>query len=134
MTAPVFGQVSVITLAMVSYDQSPARTTLVARNDSEADLLSAVTSGLQYRIAGLQLDRQRYIGFSSNLFIKQITFSPRDWSQLVYKKSNQEGRPWIWTHVDAGYGQFYQLESNLGIKPGELEQPSSAYLRASFSF
>ena len=49
----VFGQESVMTLVMVSYDQSPA-----ARNNSEANLFcyDASAPRLQYQMAALKLD------------------------------------------------------------------------------
>jgi hypothetical protein len=39
-----------------------------------------------------------------------------------------------WMDVAAGYGRVCQLESGLAKSTAELEQPSRAYLKASFSF
>lgn len=133
---PVFGQISVISLAMVSYDQSPARTTAAARNDSAASPLAYTSAPrLQYLMTDLSLSRTNpSVLLSDFSFEKQDGANPRDWSRFVYKTSNAAGRTGSWVHVEAGYGQFCQYESSLGKNGAELEQPSCAYLRASFSF
>jgi hypothetical protein len=133
---PAFGQESVMTLAMVSYDQSPVRTAAVARHGSATNSPGYTSAPcLAYRITGLNFDSRNALGLSSAFrFNKQDNFSPRDWSRIVYRKSNADGQTWVWTHVEAGYGQFCRFESSLGEKALEMEQPSCAYLRASFSF
>ncbi len=135
---PVFGQVSVITLAMVSYDQSLARPAAIAYNDAVANpLVSASVPRLQYQIAGLNLDHQNAISFSSDFLFENNNGSNRcNGSQSIYKKSNANGQTLSWMHVEAGYGQFCQYGSCFGSNAVELElqQPHCAYLRASFSF
>jgi hypothetical protein len=123
-------------MAMLSYDQSPVRTTAMARPDSAADPFGCLSAPcLQYQIAGLKLDHQNTTAFSSDFLLEyQNNPGPRDWSQFLYKKSNTDERRGTWVHVEAGYGQFCQFESSLGEKTVELEQPSCAYLKASFSF
>ena len=57
---------SVLTLAMVRYDQSPAWTPAVTRNNSAANLLCYDVSAprFQYRLAVLKLDNQNATDFS----------------------------------------------------------------------
>jgi hypothetical protein len=133
---PVFGQESVLTVAMVSYDQSPARKTATARNDSAVNPLDKTfVPRLEYRIAGLQPNHHPTTALSSQFFLEdQNAINPRDWSQYVCKKTNADGWGGSWVHVEAGYGQFCQFESSLGEKALEMEQPSCAYFKASFSF
>ena len=132
----VFGQASVVTLAMVSYDQSPARTPAAARNDSAASPFRFASAPcLQYRWAGLNLDHQFATAFSTDFPLeKQNGIWQRDWFQWVHKKSSADGRTGSWVHLEAGYGQFCQFESGIGKNIVELQQPSCAYLRASFNF
>ena len=132
----VFGQESVLTLAMVSYDQSPARTPTVSRTDSAANPLGYTSAPrLQYRMAGLKPDHQNATGFSSDFLLeKQNGSCQRDWFQLVHKKSSADGRTGSWVHVEAGYGQICRVESSIGKNSVELERPGFAYLKASFSF
>ncbi len=132
----MLGQESVMTLAMVSYDQLPARTASVARYDSTTNSLATLPPPrLQYRIAGLKLECRNSTGFSTDFQPeKQNDFCPRDWSRFVCKKSSAEGWTGIRAYVEAGYGQFFQFESSLGAKAAELEQPSFAYLKATFRF
>jgi hypothetical protein len=133
----VFGQESVVTLAMVSYDQSPARTSAVARNHSAANLLcyDASAPRLQYRVAALKLDNQNATDFSSDFRLeKQNGSNQRDLFQLIHKKLSADGRTGKWVDVTAGYGQVCQFESGIGKNTAELQRPGFAYLRASFSF
>jgi hypothetical protein len=134
----VFGQESVMTLAMVSYDQSPARTRTMARTDSATNpFCYASAPRLQYRVAVLKLDNQNATAFSSDSPLeKQNGPYQRDSFQLVHKKSSADGRgrTGSWVHVEAGYGQICRVESSIGKNAAELERPGFAYLRASFSF
>ena len=128
----VFGQESGVTLAMVSYDQSPA-----ARNHPAANLLcyDASAPRLQYRVAALKLDNQNATDFSSDFRLeKQSGSNQRDLFQLVHKKLSADGRTGKWVDVAAGYGQVCQFESGIGKNTAELQRPGYAYLRASFSF
>jgi hypothetical protein len=133
----VFGQGSVLTLAMVSYDQSPARTPAVARNNSAANRFcyDASAPRLQYRVTVLKLDNQNAADFSSDSrFEKQSGSNQRDLFQLVHKKLYADGRTGKWVDVAAGYGQVCQFESGISKNTAELERPGFAYLKASFSF
>jgi hypothetical protein len=136
VATPVFGEESVITVAMVSYDQAPAQKTAVARNDTAVNSLdNTFVPRLQYRIAGLKPNHQATTSFSSHFFLENPNgFSPRDWSQSICKKPDADGWSGSWVHVEAGYGQFCQFESSLGEKALEMEQPSCAYFKASFRF
>ncbi|MFZ0827869.1 MAG: hypothetical protein WAO02_10650 [Verrucomicrobiia bacterium] len=132
----VFGQKSVITLAMVSYDQAPAGTAAVAAKGSTANALGDTSAPLlQYRITGLKLDHQNIPCFSTNsLFDQRDGSLPGNWSRFVYKKATVDGRTAGWMHVEAGYGQYCQFESSFGENAWQLERPSCAYFRACFSF
>ena len=133
----VFGQEPAVTLAMVSYDQSPARTPAVARNHSAANLLcyDASAPRLQYQVAALKLDNQNATGFSYDSRLeKQNGSNQRDLFQLVHKKLYADGRMGKWVDVEAGYGQICGVEPGIGKNTVELERPSRAYLKASFSF
>lgn len=132
----VFGQESVVTLAMVSYDQSPARTPAVARNDSATSSFHyASAPRLQHQVAVLKLDNQNATDFSSDFHLeKQSGSNQRDLFQLVHKKLSADGRTGKWVDVAAGYGQICQFESGIGKNTAELQRPGYAYLRASFSF
>jgi hypothetical protein len=133
----VFGQEPVLTLAMVRYDQSPARTPAVARNNSAANLLcyDASAPRLQYRVVALKLDNQNATGFSSDFRLeKQSGSNQRDLFQLVHKKLYADGRTGKWVDVAAGYGQICGVESSIGKNTAELQRPGFAYLKASFSF
>ena len=133
---PAGGQNSVITLAMVRYDQSPVRMDAVARNDPVAQQLAYVPAPrLQYQIAGVKLDHQDAISLSTDFLLENRNgSSPRDWLQLSSKKPNAAGWMGSGVHIKAGYGQFCQFESSLGKTTVELEQPSCAYFKAGFSF
>jgi hypothetical protein len=131
----VFGQESMMALGMVGYNQSTTRL-LANQYDLTADPIGySYTVLLQYRMAGLKSDHQNTTNFTLNFLPQsQIDTLPRDWFQQIYKKSETDGRTGIWAHVEAGYGQFCQFESCLGKDTVEVQQPSCAYLRASFSF
>ena len=133
----VFGQESVVTLAMVSYDQSPPGTPAAVRNNSVTNLLcyDASATRLQYRVAALKLDNQNAADFSYDSRLeKQNGSNQRDWFQLIHKKLSANGRTGSWVLVEAGYGQICQFESGIGKNTAELQRPGFAYLRASFSF
>jgi hypothetical protein len=132
----VFGQESVLTLAMVSYDQKPARTPAVVRNDSATSSFRyASAPRLQYQAAVLKLDNQNATDFLSDFRLeKQSGSNQRDLFQLVHKKLSADGRTGTWVDVAAGYGQICQFESGIGKNTAELQRPGYAYLRASFSF
>jgi hypothetical protein len=132
----VFGQESVLTLAMVSYDQSPARTPAVARHDSATSSFRyASASRLQSRVAVLKPDNQNAIDFSSDFRLeKQSGSNQCDLFHLVHKKMYANRRTGSWVLVAAGYGQVCQFESGIGKNTAELQRPGCAYLKASFSF
>jgi hypothetical protein len=132
----VFGQESVVTLAMVSYDQSPARMPAMARNDSATGSFRyASAPRLQHQVAVLKLDNQNATGFSSDYRLeKQSGSNQRDLFQLIHKKLSANGRTGSWVLVEAGYGQICRVESGIGKNTAELQRPGFAYLRASFSF
>ena len=133
----VFGQGSVLTLAMVRYDQSPIRTPAVARNNSAANSLcyDASAPRLQHQVAVLKLDNQPSPDFSFDYRLeKQSSLNQHDLFQLVHKKLYADGRAGKWMDIGAGYGQVCQFESGLAKNTEELERPGFAYLRASFSF
>ena len=133
----VFGQEPAVTLAMVSYDQSPARTPAVARNHSAANLLcyDASAPRLQYQVAALKLDNQNATGFSYDSRLEKQNGSNQCASfQLVHKKLSANGQTGSWVLVEAGYGQICQFESGIGKNTAELQRPGFAYLKASFSF
>jgi hypothetical protein len=138
---PVLGQVSVITLAMASYDPLPAKTISAAHDDSAANPLAyATVPHLQYQITGLKLDHQNPAVFTSDFQLKEHNGTNlsnlSDLTQFVCRKSNAFGQMVGWMHVEAGYGQFCQYGSCFGSNAVELElqQPKCAFLRASFSF
>jgi hypothetical protein len=131
------GQGSVLTLAMVRYDLSPARMPAVARNNSTANILcyDASAPRFQYQAAVLQINNQNATDFSSNSRLeKQSGSNQRDFFQLVHKKMYADGRTGRWVDVAAGYGQICRVESSIGKNSVELERPGFAYLKASFSF
>jgi hypothetical protein len=133
----VFGQGSVLTLAMVRYDQSPARTPEVARNHSAVNLLcyDAPAPRLQYQAAALKFDNQNAISFSfDSILEKHGGSNQHDLFQLVHKKLYADGRTGKWMDVAAGYGQVCQFESGIAKNAAELQRPGCAYLKASFSF
>jgi hypothetical protein len=128
----VFGQGSVLTLAMVRYEQSPA-----ARNNSTANILcyDASAPRFQYQAAVLQINNQNATDFSFDSRLeKQSGSNQRDFFQLVHKKMYADGRTGKWVDVAAGYGQICRVESSIGKNSVELERPGFAYLKASFSF
>lgn len=138
VAVPVFGQVSVITLAMVSYDRLPGQTGTAPGDDSTANPMAYTTvPRLQYQINRMSLLRQNTPGLSSN-FLFEINHGSNlcDRSPLIYKKLNPDSQTLSWMHVEAGYGQFCQYASCFGSNAVELElrQPRCAFLRASFSF
>jgi hypothetical protein len=59
---------------------------------------------------------------------------PRHGLEFIHKKSSGDAGTGFWQHIEAGYGQFCQLESGFAKTGMELEQPSCAYLKARFSF
>jgi hypothetical protein len=132
----VFGQESVVILAMVSYDQSLARTTTVARNHSATSSFPyASAPRLQSRMAALKFDNQNATDFSSDFRLeKQSGSNQRDLFQLVHKKLSANRRTGSWVLVEAGYGQICRVDSSIGKNTAELQRPGFAYLRASFSF
>jgi hypothetical protein len=133
----VFGQGSVLTLAKVRYDQSPARMSAVARNNSTANIFGYYASAprLQYQVAALKLNHQNATDFSSNSRLeKQSDLNQHDLFKLVHKKLYADGRTGKWMDIAAGYGQICGVESGIGKNSVELERPGFAYLKASFSF
>lgn len=133
----VLGQESVLTLAMVRYDLSPAWMPTVARNNSTANILcyDASAPRLQYQVMLLQFDKQNATDFSSySRLEKQSGSNQRDLFQLVHKKMYANGRTGKWVDVAAGYGQILGDETSIGKNSAEWERPGFAYLRASFSF
>jgi hypothetical protein len=132
----VFGQESVLTLAMVSHNQSPAWTRAVASNDSATSAFRyASAPRLQSRMTVLKSDNQNATGFSYDSRLeKQNGSNQRDLFQLFHKKLSADGRPGSWMLVEAGYGQICRAEPGIGKNTAELERPSRAYLKASFSF
>jgi len=128
----VFGLGSAVTPAMVSHNQSPARTPAVARHDSATSSFPCVsTSRLQYPAVVSKTDNQNATDFRLE---KQSGSNQRDLFQLVHKKLYADGRTGKWVDVEAGYGQICGVESGIGKNSVELEQPGCAYLKASFSF
>ena len=132
----LFGQESVVTLAMVSHDQLPARTLAVARHDSATSSFpDASTPRLPSRVAVLKPDNQDATGFSYDYRLeKQNGSNQRDLFQLFHKKLSAHGPTGSWMIVAAGYGQVCQFESGIRKNTVELERPGRAYLKASFSF
>jgi hypothetical protein len=131
------GQGSVLTLAMVRYDLSPARMPAVARNNSTANILcyDASAPRFQYQAAVLQINNQNATDFSSNSRLeKQSGSNQHGWFQLVHTKLYTDGRTGKWMDVAAGYGQVCEFESGIAESTAELERPSRAYVKASFSF
>lgn len=135
---PVFGQGSVLTLAMVRYDQSPVRTPVVAHINSTAKPLcyDASVPPLQSQVIALKLENQNNTtNYSSNsLLEKQGGSNQHDLFLLVHKKLRADGRTAKWMDVAAGYGQVCQHESDIAKNTEDLQRPGFAYLKASFSF
>jgi len=133
----VFGQKSVLTLAMVRYDQPLVWSSVVAQNNSTVNLLGydAAAPHLPFQAAALKFDNQGATNFSSNSRLeKQSSSNQRDLFQLVHKKLYADGRAGKWVNVAAGYGQVCLVESGIRKNTEELERPGCAYLKASFSF
>ena len=127
-----FGQEPVLTLAMTSHNQLPARTPAVARHDSATSSFpDASAPRLQYPAAVSKPDNQNATDFRLE---KQNGSTQRDLFQLVHKKMYADGRTGKWVDVAAGYGQICGVESSIRKDTAELERPSCAYLKASFSF
>jgi hypothetical protein len=86
-------------------------------------------------VAALKLDNQYAPVFSSNSRLEKQSYSnQRDLIPLVHTKLYADGRTGKWMDVAAGYGQVCQHESGIAESMAELERPSRAYLKASFSF
>jgi len=131
------GQESVLTLAMVRYDPSPAWMPAVARNHSTANILcyDASASRLQYEVALLQCDKQNATDFSSySRLEKQSGPNQHDLFQLVHKQMYADGRTGKWVDIAAGYGHIFGDEPSIRKNSAEWERPGCAYLKASFSF
>jgi hypothetical protein len=127
-----FGQESLPMLAMVSHNQSPARTPTMARHVSATSSFPCASAPrLQYPAAVLKPDNQNATGFHLE---KQGGSDQHDLFQLVHKKLYADGRTGKWMDVTAGYGQVCQFESGIAKNTAELQHPGCAYLRASFSF
>lgn len=133
----VFGQGSGLTLAMVRYNQSPARRTAMARNNSATNYICYDVSAprLQHPVAALKLDNQNATNYSSDSRLEKPSGSnQRDLFRFVHKKLSTDGRTGKWVDVAAGYGRVCQFESGLGKNAADFQHPGFAYLRASFSF
>ena len=134
----VLGQGSVLTLAMVRYDQSPALTPRVAHNISTTDLLcyDASVSHFQYRVAALELDHQNTSVFSFDPRLEKPVGSNQqhDLLPLVHTKLYSDGRMGKWMYIAAGYGQVSEHETDIAKNTVDLQRPGFAYLKASFSF
>jgi hypothetical protein len=109
---------------------------MVARNNSATSSFRyASAPRLQYRVTVLKPDNQNASGFSYDSRLeKQNGSNQRDLFQLFHKKLSADGRTGSWVLVEAGYGQICGVESGIGKNTVELERPSRAYLKASFSF
>ena len=136
--APVSGQESFLTLALVSYDQSLAQPAAAAHDDPAANPLGyASAPRLQYQIASFNPDHQNTISLSPDFFFEKSNGSNLcDRFQTIDKKPDADGQTGSRMHVEAGYGQFCQYGACFGCNAVELElqEPNCAYLRASFSF
>jgi len=132
----VSGQESVLTLAMLRYDQPAVRTLAVVCYDSATISFSHVSVPvLQYQVAASRYDSPGASAFSfDTLLEEQNRYYRQEWLQLFHKGLVGDGRTSFWGHLEAGYGQFWRLESQFGKSAMELEQPSCAYLMARFSF
>ena len=122
---------------MVRYNQAPARKCVVVRNNSTPKLLvySAPAPRLQSQVATSKPDNQNTANFPSDSRLeKQSGSNQRDLLQLVHTKLYADGRTGKWMDVAAGYGQVCDFESGIAESKAELERPSRAYLKASFSF
>jgi hypothetical protein len=130
------GQESGLMLAMISYDQSPARRSAVARYDSPANPLSSDSAPrLEYPVAGVKPDLLNIAAFSfAAPPVNQNGGYRRDWQQSIYKRTNGKGWTDFLGHIQAGYGQFCRLESCFGKRIIEMQGPPSGYLMARFSF
>ena len=132
-------QESVLTAAVVRYDQAPAQKCVVVRNNSAANLLvyTAPTPRHLSRAAASKPDSQNKntADFPSvSRLEKQSGSYQRDLFQLVHTKLYADGRTGKWMDVAAGYGQVCEFESGIAESMAELERPSRAYVKASFSF
>ena len=86
-------------------------------------------------MAGLKFSNQNTAGFTfGSRLEKQSGSYQRDLFQLVHTKLYADGRTGKWMNVAAGYGQVCQFESGIAENMAQLERPSRAYLKASFSF
>lgn len=134
----VFGQESVLTLAMVRYDKSPAWTPAEAHSNTATDLFCYDVSAprLPSRVAALKLDYQSTTDFTfdSRLEKQSEPIHQHDLIQLVHTKLYSDGRMGKWMNVAAGYGQVCQHETDIAKNMEDLQRPGFAYLSASFSF
>jgi len=132
----IFWLESAVTPPMVSHNQSTARTPAVARNDSATSSTPCASApDLQSRAAVLKPNDQNATVFSYDSRLeKQNESNQRDLFQLIHKKLSANGRTGKWVDVAAGYGQICGVEAGIGENEVELERPSRAYLKASFSF
>ena len=143
----VFWLQSAGTPPMVSLTQSPARRSAVARNHPVATLLcyDAPAPHLQppagalkpdnLQAAVLKPDDQNATVFPyESRLEKQNDSNQHDLFQLIHKKLYADGRMGKWVDVEAGYGQICGVEPGIWENTVELERPSRAYLKASFSF
>jgi hypothetical protein len=86
-------------------------------------------------VAASKPDNQNPANFPSDSRLeKQSSSNQRDLFQLFHTKLYADGRTGKWMDVGAGYGQVCQFESGIAESMAELERPSRAYLKASFSF
>ena len=129
------GQETALISAILRYDPSPTRISILADCDSAANSFGCVSvPHLQSGMAALQSISPGMVTFSLGCRLDaQNGFYWRAGLQLAHKKSADGGTD-FWGHIEAGYGQFCRLESSFGKSVMELEQPSCAYLKASFSF
>jgi hypothetical protein len=75
-----------------------------------------------------------YAALSGAQFEKQNRRQSRDPFLLIHKSLSAYGRPNAWMNVEAGYGQVWRDEFALEKEFSQREQPSFAYVTASFSF
>ena len=124
------------TPAMICQEPSPARTPAVASIEPVTSPLSSVTAPrLRFRTSVIKPDNQDATGYSYDYrFEKQNDSNQRDLFQLIHKKLSANGQSGSRVLVEAGYGQICEVEAGIGENEVELERPSRAYLKASFSF
>jgi len=135
---PAQAQESVMTLAMVRYDQAPARRSVPTRPALSLSTPEPATGFSLGNAEGnvLRLDAARETDLPSGHYLTKDDPGTRSPLVLVHTSLRDYGRPKVLMNIQAGFGPLWEGTSAVyrEISGAALQEPNCAYLKAVFKF